>query len=211
MVTLQTKQFVLSVDSKELCLIRTLPRHNSRLEGGLHVFKDNYNLGHEVTGKILLKGKIQTFNLIKLSEWQVYNARRAETQVRQAVSGLTETGRQKFMLLSSVSDGYTGTTGELDSHGPCILLPICTLSTFGAVFTDRGNTRVSYQAGHKLGTVFSSTPISHTVRTSIICHQMRWMENDWMAIRSQKFQSIARSQQPMLAPTTISIEPARQD
>lgn len=36
MVTLQTKQFVLSVDSEELCLIRTLPMHNSRLEGGPH-------------------------------------------------------------------------------------------------------------------------------------------------------------------------------
>lgn len=51
--TLQTKQFVLAVDSKELRLIRTIPVLNSRLSSGDHVFKDNYNFGHGARGKIL--------------------------------------------------------------------------------------------------------------------------------------------------------------
>lgn len=53
-VTLQTKQFVLSVDSKELTLSdQNLPVHNSRLAGGVHIFKDNYNFGQGAKGKIL--------------------------------------------------------------------------------------------------------------------------------------------------------------
>lgn len=76
-VTLQTKQFALSVDSKELCLIKTFPCIILGLRVESTSSKTIITLAMGQEGKYYL-----TFNLIKLSEWQVFNGQRAVTQVR---------------------------------------------------------------------------------------------------------------------------------
>lgn len=80
MVTLQTKQFVLSVDSKELCLIRTFPGLilGLRVESASSRTITTLAMGQE--GRYYL-----TFNLIKLSVWQVFNGQSAVTQVRRCL------------------------------------------------------------------------------------------------------------------------------
>lgn len=79
-VTLQTKQFVLSVDSKELCLLKTFPCIILGLRVGSTSSKTIITLAMGQEGRYYL-----TFNLMKLSEWQVFNDERAVTGLRRCL------------------------------------------------------------------------------------------------------------------------------
>lgn len=91
-VTLQTKQFVLSVGSKELCLIRTFPGLILGLRVESASSKTIITLAVGQEGRYYL-----TFNLIKLSMCQVFNGQSAATQARQCL------GWQKQVCSSSCS------------------------------------------------------------------------------------------------------------
>lgn len=176
-VTLQTKQFVLSVDSKELCLIRTFPGLILGLRVESASSKTIITLAMGQEGRYYL-----TFNLIKLSVWQVFNGQSAATQVRRCL------GWQKQVCSSSCSSPRSRMAklapGEgLDSHWPRTLLWVYTLPTSGTVGIDRDNTGVSWQAGHKLGSRLLHSNDSHS--KGIRCRQMIRKKNEaWPSVKN---------------------------